>query len=141
MNFITLLKIMEMVFAPTIDVDKLDYLQAQIEEYLETFTHLYPSRPLVPKMHYLVHVSTWIKRYSTCLSNHFVHSDLDVVLCTLKQFVVHYHVHVSTLCIVPYQHMYICMQLMQNYLQFHIMPTTMQKVQTVPAAHNAEKLH
>lgn len=54
-NFICLLKIMEYVFAPVTTQDKLDYLQTLIEDYLIGFTQLYPHRPLVPKMHYLIH--------------------------------------------------------------------------------------
>ena len=61
-NFIHLLKIMEYVFAPVTTADKLDYLQTLIEDYLIGFTQLYPDRPLVPKMHYLIHMPTWMKR-------------------------------------------------------------------------------
>ena len=54
---------MEYTFAPVTTVGKLDYLQILIEEYLIEFKELYPSRPLTPKMHYLVHIPTWTKRY------------------------------------------------------------------------------
>ena len=63
-NYLQLLQIMEYTFAPVTTVGKLDYLQFLIEEYLSEFTELYPSRPLTPKMHYLVHIPTWTKRYS-----------------------------------------------------------------------------
>ena len=62
-NFLNLLKIMEYVFAPVTTEDKLDYLQILVEDYLTDFSELYPARPLVPKMHYLIHMPTWMKRY------------------------------------------------------------------------------
>lgn len=62
-NYLDLLKIIEYIFAPVITVAKLDYLQVLIEEYLANFVQLYPSRPLTPKMHYLIHIPTWTKRY------------------------------------------------------------------------------
>lgn len=61
-NYLKLLKIMEYTFAPVTAVGKLDYLQILIEEYLGEFTELYPSRPLTPKKHYLIHIPTWTKR-------------------------------------------------------------------------------
>ena len=62
-NFLCLLRIMEFLFAPVITEDKVDYLQTLIEDYLVVFTDLYPERPLTPKMHYLIHMPSWIKRY------------------------------------------------------------------------------
>lgn len=53
---------MEYIFAPVTNVDKTVYLELLIEQYLSDFIHLYPGRPLVPKMHYLVHVPMWIRR-------------------------------------------------------------------------------
>jgi 5-hydroxyisourate hydrolase-like protein (transthyretin family) len=34
-----------------------------IEDFLEEFKVLYPERSLTPKMHYLVHIPTWMNRY------------------------------------------------------------------------------
>jgi len=56
---------MEYIFAPITTQHKLEYLQTLIEDYLTEFTRLYPERPLVPKMHYLIHMPTWMKRYDT----------------------------------------------------------------------------
>lgn len=61
-NFLAHLEIVDEVFAPIISEDRLEYLSMLIEDYLEDFRALY-SRPLTPKMHYLIHVPTWIKRY------------------------------------------------------------------------------
>ena len=41
------------------------HLEVLIEDFLSEFLTLCPERPLVPKMHYLVHVPSWIRRY-TC---------------------------------------------------------------------------
>ena len=60
--YLIFLKIMEYTFAPVITTDKLDYLQMLIQDFLIEFTHLYPGRPLTPKMHYLVHMPSWMKR-------------------------------------------------------------------------------
>ena len=60
--FLMFLKIMEYTFAPVITVDKLDYLQTLIQDFLIEFTHLYPEQHLTPKMHYLIHIPTWMKR-------------------------------------------------------------------------------
>ena len=46
---------MEFTFAPIITIDKTCYLEVLIEDFLSEFQRLYPERPLVPKMHYLVH--------------------------------------------------------------------------------------
>lgn len=62
-NFLNLLKIVEYVFARVTTLDKTTYLELLIEEFLTDFTQLYPHRPLTPKMHYLIHIPTWIRRY------------------------------------------------------------------------------
>ena len=61
-NFLRLLRIMEYAFAPVITVDKTFYMELLIEEFLTDFVKLYPGRPLTPKMHYLVHLPSWIRR-------------------------------------------------------------------------------
>ena len=67
------LKIMEYTFAPVITMDKLDYLQTLIQDFLIEFTHLYPEQHLTPKMHYLIHIPTWM---STNIDNFFMMSKL-----------------------------------------------------------------
>lgn len=61
-NFLDLLIIMEYAFAPVVTMDKTYYMEVLIEEFLCEFTRLYPERRLVPKMHYLVHVPSWMRR-------------------------------------------------------------------------------
>ena len=60
--YLSFLRIMEYTFAPVITTDKLDFLQMLIQDFLTEFTQLYPERPLTPKMHYLVHMPSWMKR-------------------------------------------------------------------------------
>lgn len=60
-HYLTHLSIMDEVFAPICCEDRLDYISMLIEDFLVEFTELY-VRPLTPKMHYLVHIPTWIKR-------------------------------------------------------------------------------
>ncbi|XP_065888107.1 uncharacterized protein [Dysidea avara] len=61
-NFLTLLSIMDYVFAPLLTSAKADYIAAATEDFLSDFVDLYPHRRLIPKMHYMIHLSTWIKR-------------------------------------------------------------------------------
>lgn len=62
MNYLTLLQIMEFVFAPAINQGQIGYLEMLIEDFLYEFSRLYPDRPLLPKMHYLIHIPNWIRR-------------------------------------------------------------------------------
>jgi len=61
-GYLMFLKIMEYAFAPVITLEKLDYLQMLIQDYLLEFTHLYPDQRLSPKAHYLTHICVWVKR-------------------------------------------------------------------------------
>jgi len=77
---------MEYTFAPVLTLDKLDYLQTLIQDFLVEFVRLYPDRPLTPKLHYLSHVVTWMKRLVT----------IDILLSMLY---CRYHGHgVALLC-------------------------------------------
>lgn len=60
-NYLTHLDIMDEVFAPVTSGGRLEYITMLIEDFLEEFKELYPERPFTPKMHYLVHVPTWMK--------------------------------------------------------------------------------
>jgi hypothetical protein len=62
-NYIMLLDIVDEVFAPVTTPDRADYVAMLVEDFLECFKELYPSRPLTPKMHYMVHMPSWMKRY------------------------------------------------------------------------------
>ena len=64
-NYVSHLQIMEEVFAPVTSRDRLDYLRMLIEDFLHDFRELYIARSLTPKMHYMVHIPTWIERYTS----------------------------------------------------------------------------
>ena len=55
-NYLTHLDIMDEVFAPVTNMERIDYVGMLIEDFLE--------RSLTPKMHYLVHIPTWMNRYT-----------------------------------------------------------------------------
>jgi hypothetical protein len=57
-----LLKIVDIVFSPITSVDDLGILENYIEDFLWQFTHIYPGRSVIPKMHYLVHYPAHIYR-------------------------------------------------------------------------------
>lgn len=60
-NFILLLQIEEIVFAPKTTVQLAAYLDVLVGDYLEGFTELY-ERPIIPKQHYMVHYPRQIVR-------------------------------------------------------------------------------
>lgn len=60
-NYLMLLSIMDYVFAPVITADKADYMAILVEDFLEEFCELYPQRRLINKMHYMLHLASWIK--------------------------------------------------------------------------------
>jgi len=62
-NFLLLLDIVNELFAPVTHPHRADYLSIIVGEFLEDFKEFYPNRPLTPKMHYMVHMPTWTKRY------------------------------------------------------------------------------
>ena len=66
-NYLMLLTIMDYVFAPATTADKADYVSMLVEDFLTDFRDLYPERRLTPKMHYMVHLSSWMKRYCAVL--------------------------------------------------------------------------
>ena len=53
--FLLLLRICSIAVAPTCIYDLMAYLEILVEEYLHTFCELYPSKPLIPKQHYMIH--------------------------------------------------------------------------------------
>ncbi len=62
-NFLMLLTTMDYVFAPVTTADKADYVAMLVEDSLTDFKVLYPERRLIPRMHYLIHLPSWMKRY------------------------------------------------------------------------------
>jgi len=53
---------MDYIFAPVTTEDKCSYLKLKIEEFLTRFKQLYPDRSLIPKMHYILHIPSWMMR-------------------------------------------------------------------------------
>lgn len=62
-NFLTLLTIIDHVFAPVTTPDKADNVAMLVEDFLTDFRELYPERRLIPKMHYMIHLPTWMKLF------------------------------------------------------------------------------
>ena len=63
MNFLRLLEIIDLVFAPVLSNDHVAYLSTLIEEHHQGFKELYPSCNITPKLHYVIHYPQWISRY------------------------------------------------------------------------------
>lgn len=61
-NFLTFLNIMDYTLSPTTTAEKMAYLSVLVEDFLTEFSELY-DRPLTPKLHYMVHIPSWILRY------------------------------------------------------------------------------
>ena len=61
-HFLQLLDMMELMFAPLVRHDTPAYLQVVVEENLTEFTKLYPNHPIIPKLHYLIHIPQYLSR-------------------------------------------------------------------------------
>ena len=55
-NFLCLLDIMDILFAPNVSVDSCGYLEALISDHHSTFVELYPEAQITMKMHSIVHM-------------------------------------------------------------------------------------
>ena len=55
-HYLTTLQIANYLLAPEIHSDEVAYLNIILPTHHETFTQLYPDAPVIPKMHYLLHV-------------------------------------------------------------------------------------
>ena len=64
-NFLRLLEIIDILFAPVLSEDNVAYLHFLIEAHHKAFVDLYPSCSIIPKMHYMVHYPSWISRYAS----------------------------------------------------------------------------
>ena len=58
-NYLDMLQIVDYIFAPTTTAKRIAHLEVLIEDFLTEFSQLY-DRPLIPKMHYLVHIPYWM---------------------------------------------------------------------------------
>lgn len=61
-NYLVLLEILDYVFAPTLTCEAVSHLKMLIEDHHKTFKDLYPTSPIIPKMHYIVHYPELILR-------------------------------------------------------------------------------
>ena len=61
-NLLRLLKIQEIVFAPSCTTELAAYLGVLVEDYLKQFSQNYERR-IIPKQHYMVHYPKQIVRY------------------------------------------------------------------------------
>lgn len=61
-HYTQLLEIVDLIFAPTVNPETPGYLEVLIEENLEQFVILY-REPVLPKMHFLIHVPRLLARY------------------------------------------------------------------------------
>lgn len=66
-HYLQLLDIVDIIFSPAIRPGIPSYLEVLIEENLEEFTELYSS-PVIPKMHYLIHIPRFLSKYSNISS-------------------------------------------------------------------------
>ena len=68
-SYLKHLDIMDEIFAPVTTPERIDYVGMLIEDFLGELKDLYPDRPVTPKMHYLVHIPSWMKWYILSNSN------------------------------------------------------------------------
>ena len=54
--FLTLLTVIDYVFAPRTSQEVVSYLAALIKDHHEEFKRLYPDSPITPKLHNMIHI-------------------------------------------------------------------------------------
>ena len=55
-NYLQLLQIVDLLFAPSISEDEVGYLSVLITEHHQKFISLYSNSMLLPKHHYMIHM-------------------------------------------------------------------------------------
>ena len=55
-NFLVMMRIVDLLFTPTITEDLVGYLSRLIEEHHNEFKSLYPNNSIIPKMHFMIHM-------------------------------------------------------------------------------------
>ena len=55
-HYLTTLQIANYILAPEVLPEEVAYLNVILTEHHTTFVRLYPDAPVIPKMHYLLHV-------------------------------------------------------------------------------------
>ena len=61
--FLTLLTIVDYVFAPRTNEHIASYMAVLIKDHHEEFKRLYPNRLITPKLHNMIHIPKWMERY------------------------------------------------------------------------------
>lgn len=61
--YLRLLEITTICFSPTVSEEKIAYLQVLIEDHHTEFCNLYPECPIIPKMHFMIHMPSVMLRY------------------------------------------------------------------------------
>ena len=61
-NYLLVLEITDILFAPEISVDDIGYLKMLIEEHYSTFVTLYPESSVIPKLPYIIHTPRLIQK-------------------------------------------------------------------------------
>lgn len=61
-HYLELLDILELVLSQVVRPDTPAYLQVVLESHLTQFQCLYPNAPVIPKMHFLVHIPRYLDR-------------------------------------------------------------------------------
>lgn len=81
-NFLSLLDVMDILFARQVTADACAYLDVLISDHHSTFRELYPHIPITMKLHSMIHMPRLILEYvwlvyigSTCISLYlYVHA-------------------------------------------------------------------
>ena len=55
-NFLRLLSIMDILFAPSVTKEDCCYLESLISDHHYTLKSIYPGQRITPKLHYMVHM-------------------------------------------------------------------------------------
>ena len=61
-NFLLLVAIIDYLLAPVVHPEVASYLRVLIDDHHNEFVRLYPSCPVTPKLHYMIHYPEWINR-------------------------------------------------------------------------------
>lgn len=61
-NFLTMMQIVDILFAPAVTGDILGYLGRLIESHHHQFGILYPGESKIPKIHFMVHMARLMKK-------------------------------------------------------------------------------
>ena len=62
LSYLLLLDIVDILFAPDISPEDISLLSVLIEDHHNEFTVIYPSNPVIPKMHFMVHMPELIRQ-------------------------------------------------------------------------------